>query len=750
MEEKTKSLLRKVLKYAAMLIVAAIIFIAFFFFLVYTGVFGTLPGKAELSAISNEEASLVYSSDKILIGQYFAQNRTNIRLEDIPVHLKNALVATEDKRFFTHKGYDLMSYIRVFFKTILLRNNSGGGGSTLTQQLAKNLYGRDNYGFLSLPVNKIREIFIASRLEAIYSKDELLLMYLNSIPFGDDVYGVEAAAHRFFNKSTRELKAEESAVLVGLLKANTYFNPKLNPENSIARRNMVLSLMEKEHYLTVQEADSLKKLLLNLNYENLRLKVPAGYFVYQVKKKTLELLSTIKNPSGKEYNLEKDGLKIYTTLNMQVQDMATEAIKKQLTTMQPLLDNELVNKNIRKQWYIKQKQRFKNEDNASKKRAVELFDWNGAQTKNITKLDSLWHYYKLLNAAVLISNPKTGEVISWIGGDNFRMLPFDMILSHRQIASAFKPFLYATALENGFSPCSYLENSEKKYPGYADWEPQNYNNESTPNSNVAFWYALATSMNLPTIDLYFKVGRDKLVNTCGRLNFPRITNDAPSIALGTLDLSLSEVVRAYGAFANQGRMNELVMINMITDAKGKVLYKRKDVKPEAVFTAETSATITGILKEAINRGTGYNIRGQYGIRAELAGKTGTAENFSNAWFIAYTPDLVLGTWVGCSTPDVHFVSGKGSGSSLALPIVANVLGRIENDAELRNKYLTSFALPRSDSSIIDCAPYRETGIPGFFKRLFNGGNKNDKNVPKKDRKKGRKSFFERFFNKGNY
>ncbi|MCX6255867.1 MAG: transglycosylase domain-containing protein, partial [Bacteroidia bacterium] len=310
-------------------------------------------------------------------------------------------------------------------KSILLGDNSGGGGSTLTQQLVKNLYGRNDFGFLSLPVNKIKEIIIASRIEDVYTKEELLLLYLNSVPFGEDVYGVESAANRYFNKPASELKIEESAVLVGMLKANTYFNPQLNPENSLARRNLVLNLMGEEHYLTAESADSLRKLPLKLNYENLNLKAPAGYFVYQVKKKTLELLDSVKTRTGKDYNLEKDGLKIYTTLNMQVQELSSEAVKNHLVVMQKLLDKELESSRIKKQWYKEQKQHARTYDKDMLKREVRLFDWEGIQTNNISKSDSLWHYYKMLNASMLITNPKNGAVITWIGGNNFRALPFD-------------------------------------------------------------------------------------------------------------------------------------------------------------------------------------------------------------------------------------------------------------------------------------------------------------------------------------
>lgn len=749
MISRTQIPFKKIFIYFAVFIASAALLSVLFFLLVYFGGFGKLPNKAELSAISNEEASLVYSSDNALIGEYFAQNRTNIHLKDIPDHLINALVATEDKRFFSHKGFDTRSYFRVFLKSILLGDNSAGGGSTLTQQLVKNLFGRNDYGFISLPVNKIKEVILASRLEDLYSKDELLLLYFNSVPFGEDVYGVETAAHRYFNKKTSELNIQESAVLVGMLKANTYFNPRLNPAHSVARRNMVLKLMTKAHYLSAEASDSLQKLPLNLDYENVSANPPAGYFVYQVKKKTLDIMDSIRMKTGKEYNLEKDGLKIYTTLNMQVQDLATKAIKDQLSVMQKLLNKELENYNVKKRWYKNQKLHSKTYKNDIRKREYEVFDWEGIQVKNISKLDSLWHYYKMLNAAVLITNPKNGAVLTWIGGNNFSKLPFDMVLSHRQIASAFKPFLYATAFENGETPCLYLTNQENKYPEYEDWEPQNYDHTSTPDSSVALWYALVHSMNLPTVDLFFRVGSENLKNTCAKLRFPAIVDNVPSLALGTLDLSLYETVRAYGAFANHGMMNELVMINKITDSKGNILYKRESAGQEAVFTEQTSQTITAILQEAINQGTGTRIRSTYGIHAALAGKTGTAQNYSDAWFIAYTPDIVLGTWVGASTSDIHFFSGNGSGSALALPIAANVLKGIETDAELRDKFLTSFNIPDDFYTFLQCEPYRQVGINGFFNRLFNLNMKRDINPrdsTAKDRgNKEDNSFFKRLF-----
>lgn len=707
---------KKYLKYFLIAVSSLILFSVLFFFAVYSGIFGPLPNKAELAAINNQEASQVISSDSILIGKYFAENRTNISWDAVPDHLKNALIATEDKRFFTHNGYDLQSYFRVFIKSILMGDNKGGG-STLTQQLVKNLYGRHDFSVLSMPVNKVKEIIVAARMEDMYTKEELLLLYLNSVPFGENVFGAETASRRYFNKSTSELKVEESAVLVGLLKANTYFNPRLNPENSLERRNLILTLMEKEAFLTAAEANSLRELPLKLNYENVNLEAPAGYFVHRVKKKSLELLEDLKNENGKEYDLEKDGLKIYTTLNMQVQKMATDGIKKHLGKMQNVLDKELKNHNFKKAWLAKLKTERNYID--KEKRNIEVFDWKGVTTKKMSKTDSLWHYYKMLNAAVLITNPKNGAVITWVGGNDFRKLPFDMVQSHRQIASAFKPILYATAFENDFDPCNYLDNKEKIYSKYENWAPKNFDHKFTQDSTVALWYSLTHSMNLPTVDLYFKVGRQQLLNTCNKLNFPKIKDDTPSMALGTLDLSLVEIVSAYSAFANKGQTIEPVMIDKITDANGKILYKREAAEFERVFSLKTSQMITAILENAINNGTGTRIRNQFGIRADIAGKTGTAQNYSDAWFIAYTPDLVIGTWVGASTPDVHFYSGQGSGSSLALPIAGNVLRGIENDAKLRKQFLTPFSIPHYIYDDMECDPYRQTGIKGFFRRLFN-------------------------------
>ncbi|CAM1351850.1 transglycosylase domain-containing protein [Tenacibaculum crassostreae] len=718
---KEKRKLYLLLKYISGAFLFIVFSILLLFSLVYFNVFGKLPDKEELTSIINEEASLIYSSDDIVIGKIFAENRTNIQLAQIPNHLKEALIATEDKRFYSHNGYDGQSYARVFFRSILLRDSSGGGGSTITQQLIKNLYGRQYDGVLSLPINKIKELIIASRIEKLYTKDEILLLYLNSVPFGENSFGIESAANRFFNKSVSELNIEESTVLIGMLKANTYYNPRLHPKNALQRRNTVLQLMKSENYLSQKTADSLQKTPIALNYHNLDLNTSAGYFNYQVKKKATEIIKVVNESSNNNYNLETDGLKIHTTLNYEIQKIAEKSAKKQLIIKQKQLDKELASNRLRNRWL--KKQQFTQEDKQN--RTLQLFDWDSTKTITGNKIDSLWYYDKMLNASVLVTNPKNGAVISWVGGNNFNTLPFDMVLSHRQIASAFKPFLYATALENGISPCDYFENEEKTYPKYENWKPQNADYSSTPDKKVALWYALIKSMNIPSVNLYFKLEREWLVDTCKKLLFPEITDDAPSIALGTLDVSLYEATRAYGTFANNGEMNDLYMIDKITDKQGNIIYESTTQEAKRIFTKESSQTLTTILQKAVEQGTGSSIRNRYKIKSPLASKTGTAQNYTNAWFMAYTPNIVFGTWVGTSKNDVHFTSGNGSGSSLALPIVANILKEIENNPELKNKYLTSFDIPEDIASSINCSPYREKGIKGFFNRLF--GKKKEEN-----------------------
>jgi penicillin-binding protein 1A len=721
---------------------------------VYFGVFGPLPDKGDLTGITNEEASLVLAGDGTLIGKFFAENRTNISWEEIPKSMGDALIATEDKRFFKHKGIDGRSYLRVLFKTILLGHKSSGGGSTITQQLVKNLYGRNSYGFLSMPVSKVKEAIIASRMEKVLTKEEILLLYFNSVPFGEDVYGIQAAAKRYFDKDAIDLNIQESAVLVGMLKANTYYNPHLHPGHAKKRRDQVIGLMAAENIIPSAKADSLKQTNLGLKYKNYQLDSEAAYFVYQAKKRAIEILENIENHEGGKYDIRKDGLKIYTSLDIKLQTIANRAARKQLQRMQPLLDKELTRFGIRKKWEKQKKTNNKATTAWNTSHPTDILTADGIITRDMSKADSLWHYHKMLNAAVLAIDPKTGKVLVWTGGNNFRYLPYDLTLGKRQMASTVKPIIYAAALESGLGPCDYFDNYVKEYKKYKGWKPENYDKTSSEDEKVAMWYALSRSMNLPTLDLYFKTGHDKIASVCNRMGLDAPYEETPSIALGSQDASLMEIVKAYSCFANKGLMlDELIMIEKITTSDGEVIYQSGEVEKSQVISSTTSEQITAMLAVAINEGTGIRLRNTYGIKADLAGKTGTAQNFSDAWFVSYTPNIVIGSWVGASSPKMHFRSGLGSGSSLALPISGEIISGIEKNISLRTKYLTGFDYSINPNEIIGCDAFREKGIPGVFHRLVSSDKENSNDVeeeltekpPKKRNKLQR--FFDNIFKK---
>jgi len=746
-----KKKLGRIFKFFIALAIVLMVLLTGFFMAVYKGVFGPFPTKEQLSDIQNEEASLVLAVDGELIGKYFAENRTNINWNDIPKHLVDALVATEDKRFYLHEGYDSRSYLRVFFKSIILGDKSSGGGSTLTQQLVKNLYGRNNHSFMSMPVNKLKEAIIAVRMEKVLTKQQILLLYLNSVPFGEDVYGVEAAALRFFGKHCSELNIEESAVLVGLLKANTYYNPRLNPENAVQRRNQVLVLMEKEGYISNEVLENLKSKKLALSYSNYKREAPAGYFVYQVKKRVQQILDDISYDGSVSIDLEKDGLEIYTTLDLSLQKSARRSVKKQLSKMQKLLNKELNNSRIKKEWLKKVNEKY-GAEKLSQIKKREIFTWEYTKASEISLSDSLWHYYSMLNAAVLITDPKSGKVLTWVGGNNFRYLPFDMVLSKRQIASAIKPLVYTAGLEEGLVPCDYLSNEVVEYKEYDGWTPRNYDNTSSKDTLVALWYALANSMNLPTMDLYFKTGHSAVGELLQRFGLDAPVSETPAIALGALDVSLYDIVKAYGAFANEGYIaDDLILIDKIKDADGNIIFENNNITPTQIIDPKIADQITVILEKAVNEGTGKQLRGRFGLRSEIAGKTGTAQNYSNAWFMSYTPNLVIGTWVGARSPEVHFRGGAGSGSALALPITGNIYSDIERSSALRTKYMRSFKHEYIASQLIHCDPFYEKGLSGFINRLTGKDNDKDpeketkKKPDKKKKKSGVRKFFDRIF-----
>ncbi len=732
-----------------LLIGLAIVFFSFLGLIqaVRSGVFGELPSDEELRSIRHEQATMVLAYDGTPIGKIFAKDRTNVQFKDLPKHLVNALVSTEDARFFAHQGVDGRSYIRVFFRTLLGGDRSGGGGSTISQQIMKNLYGRQRHGALTIPVNKVKEALMAQRLERVLTKEDVLLLYFNSVPFGENVFGIGAASQRFFNKPVQQLKVEEGAVLVGMLKANTTYNPRLRPENARKRRNVVLALMHENGHLKQTEKDSLQKLPVLLNYSGGDIYDNYGYYVAVVADEARSILKELEEKSGTQYNIEKDGLRINTTLDPALQNSAIKAIRRHLASMQPRLDRELRAQKSRSAWEkrIAPSHGAKWKDSARQPR--ELYDHRAKRVDTLSYRDSLWHYEKMLNGAVLMMDPSTGAVRAWVGGNDHRFLPYDLVRARRPIASTIKPAVYASALERGFDPCTYFDNEKRTYAQFEDWSPDNYDRDTTAGE-VAMWYSLAKSMNRPTVDLYFKTGQDTIRRTFNALGLPSENADKPAIALGAEEISLLEIVPAYGSFAMRGKRVQPQLITSITDQQGKVIYKADKPKVFHALNENSAAQITAMLQKAIDEGTGTALRSKYNVTSPLAGKTGTSQNYGDAWFVAYTPGLVIGTWVGAFDPEIHFNSSAGTGTQLAMPIAAHVLNDIEAKAKLRKRYLLPFDWLSEHDIDMNCDPKRYPNVlERFFDNVFGPKKLKDPNDTAREKKD--RGFFDRLFKKKN-
>lgn len=729
------------------IIALGLLIVGFFGFMqaVRGGVFGELPSEEDLLSIRHEQATLVLAADGTLIGKIFAEDRTNVRFEDLPQHLIDALVSTEDARFFSHQGVDGRSYVRVFFRTLLGGDESGGGGSTISQQVIKNLYGRQRHGLLTVPVNKMKEALVAQRLERVLSKNDVLTLYFNSVPFGENVFGIEAAAQRFFSKSARALTVEEASVLVGMLKANTTYNPRLHPERARARRDQVLTLMKAHDHLTQAELDSLKALPITLHYAGKDAFDLYGYFNARVAAQAREILAGVMKATGKKYDIEKDGLRITTTIDPDLQEAADDALHAQLATMQPRLDRELRAAKARTAWekgFKPKGPRWKANDRIT----CELYDHGGRRVDTLSYRDSLWYYHRMLHGAVLMMDPATGAVRAWVGGNDHRHLPYDLVRAERPAASTIKPVVYAAAIERGLTPCDHLSNERTSYAEFDGWTPDNFGRDTT-GGRVALWYALANSMNRPTVDLYFRTGTDTLRRTFTALGLPTTDIARPAVALGASSVSLETLVPAYGAFAMRGRRLRPQLITRITDAQGRVIHDVRAKKPVQALQEATAAAITVMLQRAVNEGTGSALRSRYGLSGPYGGKTGTSQNYSDAWFVAFTPGLVVGTRVGALDPSVHFNSANGTGGQLALPIAAQVLKHIEADPQLRRKYVRPFDWIAAHEVDLDCPP-RRTGEPftEWIKDIFTPEprtNDSARTKPEKDR-----GFFDRLFRKG--
>lgn len=705
---------------------------------VHSGWFGELPNYAELKNIRNHTASEVYSYDGVLMGRYYIENRTVTTIDKVPASLLNALVATEDARFYEHEGIDYRSLGRVLIKSILLQNESAGGGSTLTQQLAKNLYPRQRHGLLTMPVNKIKEAILARRIENLYAKDEILMLYLNTVPFGGNVYGIEAAARRFFNKSATELHPEQAAVLVGMLKATTTYSPRLYPERALQRRNVVFSQMKKYQYLSANEKDSLQALPLELNYNFITHNTGlAPYFREKLRHEAQQWLNKHPKEDGTTYNLYTDGLKIYTTIDARLQHHAENAVESHMKELQntffehwqdqkPWGEDETMIRRamLNSDRYRRGKRAGKSDEeiNAEFTQPVlmTVFTWDGEVEKTMTPLDSIRYYQMFLNAGFLAMRPENGHVKAWVGGIDHKYFQYDHVTAKRQVGSTFKPVVYAAALESGADPCDYISNERRTYAEYADWSPGN--SDGKYDGFYSMEGALTHSVNTVTVDLMMNAGVDRVVDLAHRMGVRSDLPERPAIALGTADLSLFEMLSVYSTFVNRGMNVKPIYILGIEDQEGNVIAKFND-KPEfkRALSQQTADVMVEMMKSVVDSGTARRIRYRYGIKNDMIGKTGTTQSHADGWFIGATPKLVAGAWVGGDNRLVRFRNIKlGQGANTALPIWANFIQAFNKDETFKSLRYARFPTPsRSVRAALACDFYRdEDDEGGFLRELF--------------------------------
>ncbi|WP_165750142.1 transglycosylase domain-containing protein [Cellulophaga sp. Z1A5H] len=741
-----KKIKSPILRYLLIAILSVFLFFILFIGSIQIGLWGSLPSKKELSNLEYQKASEVYAADSTLIGKYYLFDRQPIAFEEFPENLLDALIAIEDERFYTHSGVDYPSLMRVAFKSILMQDQSSGGGSTITQQLAKNLYPREERKKTNIAVDKIKEMFIASRLEDLYSKEELLYHYLNTVSFGDNTFGVESASLKFFNKKAKNLNTEEAAVLVGMLKATYGYNPRVFPENSLKRRNLVLQAMQKNNYLSEKQKDSLTALPLKLDYKEFNYNDGlAPYFREEVRKQLLAWSATQKE-NGQEYNIYTSGLKIYTTLDYKMQQLAEEAMVAHLTVLQkdfeksygknaPWLTNKkLLDKLLKRtSAYKRLKKNGLSEgqilDSLSIKRKMMLADWESEKTVEASTLDSLQHYLKYLNTGSLGIDPTSGAVKTWIGGVNFKYFKYDHISqSKRQVGSTFKPIVYTAALENGLAPCTYFSAQEVAYENLKGWSPSNSGNKDEAYLNYSMEQALSNSVNTVAVKVLEEVGVLKVIRQANKMGILEKLPSEPSLALGTGEIKITELAGAYASFVNNSKPVTPYLIQTISNSKDSILetFKPKVAEAEA-FSSETRQTMIEMMKETINSGTASRLRDTYNLPNAIAGKTGTTQNNKDAWFVGVTPKLVHITWVGLDNHELGFKSTSlGQGANAALPMFALLMQKLNKDKEFNAITKAQFETP-SDKVLenLSCDPIKKDG---FLKRLF-------KNPEKKKTKK---------------
>jgi len=664
--------------------------------------------------------SEVYYADGTLIGRYYKENRSPVEFKNISPNIINALIATEDIRFYNHNGVDVYG----FFTSILsTAKGDRRGGSTITQQLAKNLFEtrkKKSQGiikhvpFIRTIVYKCKEWLTAFKIEHVYSKDEILTLYLNTVPFGNNTFGIKTASLKFFDKTPDKVTPAEAATLIGMLKATSTYNPINNPDRAVERRNTVLSQMLKYNKLSKPDYDENVKASLGLDLSYVENEGQGDSYLREAVERWLK-----KWCHDNDYDLYNDGLKIYTTIDPRMQQYAEQAVAEKMKMLQNRF-NELWGKKSLKlshEWneivdfvqkaeqhlpiYALLQKKFNNNTTLinqyfEKPRRMKVFTWKGERDTTFSSVDSIKYYARLLNTGMMTIEPSTGKIKDWVGGINFKYFNYDHVnQAKRQAGSTFKPFAYVTALDNGFTPCDkftdqfvsikYMDEGKQQV-----WEPKNATYRFTGREMSLRW-AMGASINSITAQLTEKVGWDKVVEYAHKCGIESPLKSVPSVSLGTNDVSVYEMVRAYSTFLNKGAKIDPILVTKITDQDGSVLQEF-DLKTEQVLSQETAWLMLYMFRGGMEEPGGtsqalWEYPGLWKKDNQIGGKTGTSSGFVDGWYMGITKDLVTGIWVGADDRSVHFTSSEtGEGSHTALPIFGSFMQRVYADPKLGYTY----------------------------------------------------------------
>jgi len=686
------------------------------------GVFGNMPSLQELENPSIQQASEVIANDGTLMGKYYTErgNRSNVKYRDISSNVTNALIATEDERFYTHAGIDFKSTLRA-----LVTLGQQGGGSTITQQLAKALLEQGSKNRAWRVVEKLKEWIIAVKLERNFTKEEILTLYLNAVPFGNNIYGIRNASRTFFQKEPDRLEVAEAALLIGMLKGNSIYNPVRNPKAALDRRNVVIGQMEVNGKLSADDATKIKATPIKLSYR--KLDENTGYAPYLrevLKDEVRAALKGVEKPNGEEYDIYKDGLKIYTTINPRMQEYAEEAVASHMPTLQKALNaqskikngsiwkehNNILENEMKKsdRWrYLADDGLTDKEIKATffQKTPMKVFAWNSKREKDtiMTPYDSIKYHRQMMQTSFMVMDPITGEVKAWVGGINFKTYKYDHanLKTQRQVGSTIKPLLYLQAIEErGFNAETEVIDQQQDF-GNKQLVPAT--SKSCTGRTMTMASALAWSRNCATAYIMKQVGAKQFADFLARVNIPTKVEAYPSIALGSCDLSLFEMMWGYSVFPGRGFSTKPYFISRIEDRNGNVI-KRFDYsvnRKEAV--SELSAyNMTRMMQGTVDQGTAAGLRARLGA-AEMGGKTGTTNSNADFWFIGYTPQLMAGTWVGCDDRFITLESSAYYGGSVARPIWEAFFKKIYADKTLGIDREARFVQPADYNDQINSA-----------------------------------------------